>query len=56
MLLFSYADGVFGYPLTSCTGYPVEAYFTGFGCGGITTIGANGHGLFLRGIWVLIWS
>jgi hypothetical protein len=27
-------------------GYPVEAYFTSFGCGGIVTISADGHGVF----------
>jgi len=31
-------------------GYPPEAYFTGFSCGGIATIGTNGHNVFLWGI------
>jgi len=31
-------------------GYPLEAYFKGFGCGGIATIGANGHSVFLWGM------
>jgi hypothetical protein len=44
--LFSYVDGIFSYPLALYMGYPVEAYFTSFGCGGIVTISADGHGVF----------
>jgi len=47
---FSYVSGIFSYPLVSYMGYPPEAYFTGFSCGGIATIGANGHSVFLWGI------
>jgi len=28
-------------------GYPRKGYFMSFGCSGITTIGASGHGFFL---------
>ena len=38
---FSYVSGIFSCPLVSYMGYPPEAYFTGFGCGGIATIGAD---------------
>jgi len=47
---FSYVSGIFSCPLVSYMGYPLEAYFKGFGCGGIATIGANGHSVFLWGI------
>jgi len=47
---FSYVSGIFSYPLVSYMGYPPEAYFTGFSCGGIATIGTNGHNVFLWGI------
>jgi hypothetical protein len=47
ILVLLCVDGIFTYPLALYMGYPQEAYFTGFGCGGIVTISANGHGVFL---------
>jgi hypothetical protein len=53
-LLFSYAGGIFGYPLASYMSYPPEAYFTDFSCDGIVIIAANGHDVFLLNTWVMI--
>jgi hypothetical protein len=51
--LFSHAGGTFGYPLALHNmGYPSEVICIGFGCGGIATLDASGHGVFLPGTWV----
>jgi hypothetical protein len=43
------AGGTFGYPLAPYMGYPPDALCACFGCGGITTLDASDHGVFLPG-------
>ena len=52
--LFSFTGYFFNYPLPSYLGYPSEAWFTGFGCSGVSALGAGGQGMFYPGTWVAV--
>jgi hypothetical protein len=52
--LLSPIGGLFGNPLVAYMCYPPKALHTGFGEEDIGTIDANGYGVFLPDIWVVI--
>nr|ABA98398.1 retrotransposon protein, putative, unclassified [Oryza sativa Japonica Group] len=43
--------GVFDFFINN---YPSEAWFMGFGCSGVSALGAGGQGMFYQGTWVAV--
>jgi hypothetical protein len=44
---YSFIGYLFGYPVATYMGYSTEGILTGFGCSGLSTLGAGGQGIFL---------